>query len=424
MGLEKRVERSGTRREERASRENHDHTQWKKLGQALALYEKKLKAQERLRRVLGIKEVERPTYERYITGPIGRHLSKKNAYGAMVPNNPYGKDIRKRFKARTGFDDHMISLPYKELDPEDRFGQSLIKASNRLCAEYDPEPLPVTPPEGRVAVKDTQWMSRTIKKVAMLFGGELVRITKIDPRWVYEDIEIPHEFAIVVAIAHRRSLNQLAPSHFSHASTSDAYSRLKVVTTQLADFIRGIGYDATLRETRGVAGPELLMVPLAIDAGIGEFARNGRVLSPEFGINMRLKTVTTDMPLHADKPISFNTHDFCMTCEHCAIYCPANAIPYGPPTEQPQEDIFHNPGYTKWWIRADRCLFFQGANKKKWLGCGSRCIAVCPWNKHINPFHNTVRWMAIHMPRFIKKLLVWSDKVVYHRKKSAKKVDD
>ena len=59
------------------------------------------------------------------------------------------------------------------------------------------------------------------------------------------------------------------------------------------------------RETLGYASPELLMVPLAIDAGIGEFSRNGRCLSPEFGTNMRLKAVTTDLPLIADKPISF-----------------------------------------------------------------------------------------------------------------------
>ena len=62
----------------------------------------------------------------------------------------------------------------------------------------------------------------------------------------------------------------------------DTYSRLKFITTRLSDFIRGIGYDSAPRETRG---PELEMqvVPTAIDAGIGELARNGRVLSPEFG---------------------------------------------------------------------------------------------------------------------------------------------
>ena len=33
----------------------------------------------------------------------------------------------------------------------------------------------------------------------------------------------------------------------------------------------------------------MLLVPMAIDAGIGEFSRYGRYMSPEFKINMRLK---------------------------------------------------------------------------------------------------------------------------------------
>ena len=144
----------------------------------------------------------------------------------------------------------------------------------------------------------------------------------------------------------------------------EVYSRLKFITTQLSDFIRGIGYDAEYRETLH-SNPEILMVPLAIDAGIGEFARNGRVLSPEFGINMPLKAVTTDMPLEPDKPISFGVHEFCMSCESCATYCPPNAIPFGPPADKPPSKIFNNPGFKKWHVRADRCLTFWAANKKK-----------------------------------------------------------
>jgi epoxyqueuosine reductase QueG len=163
----------------------------------------------------------------------------------------------------------------------------------------------------------------------------------------------------------------------------------------------------------------MLMVPMSIDAGIGEFARNGRVLSPEFGINMRVKPVTTDLLLEPDKPVSFGVHEFCTVCEHCATYCPANAIPFREPTDDPPT-IHNNPGFRKWFIRADRCLTFWAANKKKWLSCGGRCIAFCLWNKPIVPFHNMVRWTAVHSPRFIKKLLVWGDKVAYHRKKSIK----
>jgi reductive dehalogenase len=391
----------------------------KMLDEVLRPYEKRLAAQERLRRALGVREVDRPTYERYITGPIERFERKKNAFMTLFPDNPYGEEFRRRFKARTGHDHWINPLPFQELEPEDRIGQSLSSAAWRLCNEYFPATLPVTSREGRFVVEDREWMSRLIKKVAMFFGAELVRITKVDQRWVYKDIEIPHKYAIMVVVSHVRSLNNTAPSHYSWLSAVDTYSRLKFITTQLADFICALGYGAAYRETLGW-NPEMLVVPTAIDAGVGEFARNGRVLSPEFGINMRMKPVTTDLPLEVDKPISFGVHEFCMGCENCATYCPANAIPFGEPTGEPPT-IHNNLGFRKWYIRADRCLMFWAVNKKKWLSCGGRCIAVCPWNKPIVFYHNMVRWLAIHSPMAIKKMLVWGDKVVYHRKKSIKR---
>ncbi len=386
------------------------------LEKALLPYEKKLKAQERYIRRLGVKTVERPTYERYITGPVKRFHSQKNAFAVMMPDNPFGEDFKKEYKRRTGVNHFSKPLPLEELVPEDRIAQAMAAASWRLCMKYYPDPLKVTPTEGRFEVTNRVWMSRLIKKAAMFFGAEMVFITKIDLRWVYEDKTIPHKYAIIAVVPHDRPLNQTAPSHLSGLAVGNTYSRLKFITTQLTDFICGLGYEAMYRETLGWE-PEMLMVPLAIDAGVGEFARTGRVMSPEFGINMRLKAVTTDLPLEVDKPISFNTHEFCMACENCATYCPANAIPFGEPTEAP-DSMFNNPGYRKWYLKADRCLFFWMANRKKWITCGGRCIAVCPWNKPDNAFHNLVRLLAIHSPHMIKKMLVLADKILYKRRKS------
>lgn len=386
-----------------------------KLEEALLPYEKKLQVQERLRRFLGVRQVDRPTYEKYIIGPIERFDRRKTAFMSLMPGNPFGGEFRKRFKAKTGHDHWRDRLSYGELELEDRIGQSLAAGSWRPCNEYLPEPLPVTPSEGRVEVTDKAWMARLIKKVALLFGAEMVGITELDQRWVYQDIEIPHKYAIVSVVSHVRSLNNTAPSYFSWVSTTETYSRLKFIATQLTDFIRGLGYDAMYRETLGW-NPEILMVPLAMDAGIGEFSRKGRVLSPEFGTNMRLKAVTTDLPLQVDKPISFGVHEFCMVCENCATYCPAKANPFGPPTDVAPA-IHNNPGFRKWYVNAERCLTFWAVNKKKWLSCGGRCISVCPWNKPLVPFHNMVRWAAIHSPTAVKKMLVRSDNLLYHRKK-------
>jgi len=390
------------------------------LEKAFSPYEKILRAQERLRRFLGVKEVDHPTYNRYIDGPIDRFDWRKNAFAVLKPENPFGEEYRKKFKARTGYNDWEAPLPYSDLEPEDRIGQSLGEAAWRLCRNYLPKTLPVTLPEGRLEIDDKAWMSRLIKWAALMFGAEMVRITELDQRWVYKGVDIPHKYAIVVVVHHARNLNKIAPSHFSSPSVASVYSRLKFITTQLADFICGLGYDAAYRETLG-HGPEVLMVPVAIDAGVGEFARNGRVLSPEFGINMRLKAVTTDIPLAVDKPISFGVHNFCMACETCADYCPSNAIPHGPPTQTPPSLIFNNPGFSKWYVRADRCLTFWATNKRKWLTCGGRCIAVCPWNKPLAWYHHLVRWAAIHSPMFFKRVLIWADRMAYRPKKSIRK---
>jgi reductive dehalogenase len=395
-----------------------DETSMQRLEKALLPYEKKLHRQERFRRMLGVQEVERPTYERYITGTVERFDKDRMAFLCMRPENPLGEDLRRKFKERTGYDHYLSPLAYEELDYEDRIGRAVADASYRGCAEYEPKPFPITPPEGRLEIEDKAWMSRLIKKIGLMFGADLVRITELDQRWVYKDLEIPHKYAIVVAVQHKPSLVGLAPSYFSWASTAETYSRLKLITTQLTDTIRGLGYDAMYRETRGGANPELNMVPIALDAGIGEFCRTGRVLSPEYGNNMRIKAVTTDLPLRPDKPISFGLHDFCMACESCARYCPAGAVPRGEPSDQRPSNIYNNAGFRKWWINAEKCLIFWGINKRKWPSCGGRCIAVCPWIKPMNGFHNPVRWLAIHAPGFVKRILVRLDEITQHRKKS------
>jgi len=394
-----------------------DSSSMQRLEKALLPFEKQLQRQEAFRRRLGVKEVAQPTYQRYITGNIERFEKERMAFLCMRPGNPHGEALRKKFKTRTGHDHYLTPLAYEELDVEDRFGRSLADAGYRACCEYDPVPFPVTPEAGRVEVQDPAWMSRIIKKMGLLFGAEMVRITRLDQRWTYKDVDISHQYAIVVVVQHKPSLIDLAPSYFSWASSADVYSRLKLITTQLTDFIRGLGYDAMYRETRGGGEPELNMVPIALDAGVGEFCRTGRVLSPEYGNNMRLKAVTTDLPLLPDKPIDFGTHDFCMACESCAKFCPSGAVPKGEPTDDIPNPVHNNPGFRKWWINAEKCIIFWGMNKRKWPSCGGKCIAVCPWNKPMNRFHNTVRWLAVHTPNFMKKLLARGDEIVYRRQK-------
>ena len=142
----------------------------KLFDKALRTYEANLQRQEKRRTRIGVREVERPTYEKYIVGPIERFDHRRNAFMATIPGNVFGEEMRQRLKAR-GID-ACIPLPpppYGELEPEDRIGYSLNTAARRLCREYHPQPLPLTPPEGRIEVNDRGQMSRLIKKVALFF---------------------------------------------------------------------------------------------------------------------------------------------------------------------------------------------------------------------------------------------------------------
>ena len=308
------------------------------LEKAWAPYARRLRRQERDRRLLGVKNVSRPTYEKYITGPIQRFSSRKNAFAAMMPDNPHGEEFRRRYQERTGVDWFSKPLPQAELEPEDRPAQALAQAGWRLCTQYYPDPMDMTPEAGRFDFQDPARMSRLIKMAGLYFGASMVKIARLDQRWVYEDQDITHPYAVVCVVPHDRPFNQTAPSHLSGAAVGKTYSQLKFITTQLTDFIRLLGYDARYRETLGW-DPEMLMVPIAIDAGVGEFSRNARVLSPEYGNNMRLKAVTTDLPLEPDSPISFGVHEFCSVCENCAAYCPAGANPKGEPTQAPDVPV-------------------------------------------------------------------------------------
>ena len=72
----------------------------RKFDQAFLPFEAKLLAQEELRRRIGVREVDRPTYEKYITGPIERFDHRRNGFMASIPGNPFGEEMRERLKAR------------------------------------------------------------------------------------------------------------------------------------------------------------------------------------------------------------------------------------------------------------------------------------------------------------------------------------
>jgi len=231
---------------------------------------------------------------------------------------------------------------------------------------------------GKHPVPDPALMSQQVKETAHMFGADLVRICKLNRRWVYshnrsgDPIDIPpeYEYAIVMAIAMDRDLVSTSPAFLSEAATGVGYSRMAFTLACLAAFIRNLRYQAIPS-----GNDTALSIPLAIDAGLGQLGRNGLLITPEYGACARICKVFTDLPLEPDRPIEFGVTDFCKRCQRCAVSCQAEAISTDHDPSFKVACPSNNQGILRWAVNADRCYEF-------WIENGaacSTCITGCPF---------------------------------------------
>jgi ferredoxin len=230
---------------------------------------------------------------------------------------------------------------------------------------------------------DRQWMTNRIKDVARFYGSDLVGITEIDPRWIYshtferatgiyEKARVPYKYAIMMAIEMDwRHVNE-SPGLYASAAAALRYSDKPALAGSLARYIRALGYEAV--PSGNDTGQN---VPLAIDAGLGEFGRHGLLITPQYGPRVRLCKVLTNLPLIPDKPIDFGIMKFCETCHSCALSCPTKAIRDGERTTE-ITSISNRPGLLRWPVDVAKCYMYWRMNGTDCMNC----IAVCPWALH------------------------------------------
>lgn len=180
-----------------------------------------------------------------------------------------------------------------------------------------------------------------------------------------QEIGLTHEFAVVFATEMDSEMVRTAPHTASTVETMRNYAEGAIISTVLASYIANLGYSATAQH---VSLYDVLLVPLAADAGLGELGRHGYLMTKELGPRLRLAAVTTDMPLIADRPVDIGVRDFCSVCKKCATCCPSRSIPMGSPEP-------HN-GTLRWKLNADTCHDYWG---KIGSDCNI-CMRVCPWS--------------------------------------------
>ena len=311
------------------------------------------------------------------------------------------------WKKAEGFQQRDYALRNASWHLPDIFAE-LKEGENRREGFLDPFTVHRPGPDQKVPVESPEAMSREIKHVAKVFGADLVGITGYDERWVYshtysrlgeteKEQELPTDLPNVIVIAQEmdRELIETVPSALSGAATGVGYSHDTMVLLGLAQYVINLGYRAvaTMNDTA-------LAVPLALQAGLGEYGRLGLLITEEFGPRVRIGKIYTDLPLKHDRPKSFGVKEFCEQCRRCSDACPVNAIPDGPPSTETygRSNIV---GVKKWTVDAEPCFRFW-ANQNS--DC-SICVRVCPYNRDFSSFWPRAwRWLA--GTRF-RRLALW-----------------
>jgi reductive dehalogenase len=264
-------------------------------------------------------------------------------------------------------------------------------------------------------VTDPGSLRQKLNSVGRLAGVADLGIAERDDRWIYSHSEwgnpikigdydtfhtvgegenaeyhFPEKLdrAIAVMVEMPRQMGRMGYSYGGGVCSDMGYMRQGLALHMIARWIRLMGYQAV--PSGNDMGPS---VPTAIDAGLAEYGRHGRTIHPQFGSNVRVSKIYTDMPLEPDSWIQFGATEFCKACKICANECPAGQISTGEQTwqyEGPGEGYSKNDGVLKWYCNSAHCMRFWGENGTN----DSQCMNVCPFTQGRAKVHEFIRYLA------------------------------
>jgi epoxyqueuosine reductase QueG len=217
----------------------------------------------------------------------------------------------------------------------------------------------------RREISDPAAMAREVKTLARRLGAPLVGVAELTEDALFQGCDPGLRHAICLGMPMDREEMSFAPQPRAAVEVMRTYRALAKVAIRLADEIRAMGWPA-----RAYGNPnctDILMIPLAVRAGLGELGKHGSLIGAAHGSNFRLAAVLTDLPLALDRPVDIGVDDLCAVCRRCVEDCPPRAI---------FEDKQLVRGERKWYVDFDKCIpYFV-----KTHGCAI-CIEVCPWSE-------------------------------------------
>jgi Pyruvate/2-oxoacid:ferredoxin oxidoreductase delta subunit len=237
----------------------------------------------------------------------------------------------------------------------DKLNSNLVMATRQTAAME-----PTAQPTG-------EDVSQKIKDKARELGYLEVGITAYDPHYEYQSRRGFNKYPHAICLAYEQDFEptQTIPSVDAEIVHSSTYRTQAAAGLELANYIRSLGYHAQVIHSGDATGP---MIPMHVNAGLGQLGACGYLLTPHAGNRNRLMMVTTDANITYDKPVDYGIHAFCQVCQVCVNRCPGRAL---------MRDKI-------WWRGIEKNkLYFKRCRPvmARYLGCGV-CMKVCPVQKY------------------------------------------
>lgn len=238
-------------------------------------------------------------------------------------------------------------------------------AATFAAANVYPELPPVDSSPAARSAEDWTDLARAF---ALSNDADLFGATTLKDHYIVEGYAIDDQpNVIMLGFSHDyeelRQVPGTAENGRGPAEVGRQYARCTRASYALAAWIRRQGFNA--KPFPGPRADALLLIPAAIDAGLGELGKHGSLINRTYGSNLRLAGITTDMPLTIQEMEEFGSDDFCQNCRICEDACPPDAI---------SETKQWVRGEERWYVDFDKCIPYFAEN----AGCAI-CIAACPW---------------------------------------------
>jgi reductive dehalogenase len=280
------------------------------------------------------------------------------------------------------------------------------------------------PEEGHEpTVLDPARATKIVKGFAQHIGADLVGVCKVNEDWIYShrgeirldnwedwgtEIKADLPYAIVIATEMNHELISAAPHTPVVVESARNYAKGAHLSNMIARWLTNMGYRASAQHEAHYDG---LMVPMAVDAGLGQLGRQGYLIADQFGCGVRLFAVLTDMPLVPDKPIDLGVEEFCAACLKCAEACPSRSLSLEGKT------VIN--GTSRWSFDDESCHDYWGR-----IGTDCCvCMAICPYTRPNRSIHKAAKWV-LKQSKLARLILPHLDNVVYGRKWRTRKVAD